>query len=70
MGSEPGTAGYLAGIALARAGNWQEFRAAMDRYKVPSENMVYADTKGNIGWQVGGLTPIREAGRAAARAGR
>jgi len=27
---------------------------------VPSENLVYADVKGNIGWQVGGLTPIRE----------
>ncbi|HTS65455.1 MAG TPA: penicillin acylase family protein [Candidatus Acidoferrales bacterium] len=60
VGSEPGTAGYLAGIALARASTWQEFRAAMDRYKVPSENLVYADVKGNIGWQVGGLTPIRE----------
>ncbi|MGD0775509.1 MAG: penicillin acylase family protein, partial [Candidatus Solibacter sp.] len=45
---------------LARAKDWSEFRAAMDRYKVPSENLVYADTKGNIGWQVGGLTPIRD----------
>jgi penicillin amidase len=60
VGSEPGTAGYLAGLALARAKDWSEFRAAMDRYKVPSENLVYADTKGNIGWQVGGLTPIRD----------
>jgi penicillin amidase len=60
VGSEPGTAGYMAGISLARAKNWEEFRAAMDRYKVPSENLVYADTKGNIGWQVGGLTPIRD----------
>ena len=59
VGSEPGTAGYLAGLALARAGDWKEFRAAMARYRVPSENLVYADTKGNIGWQVGGLTPIR-----------
>src|SRR5260370_15341142 len=58
VGSEPGTAGYLAGLTLARAKNWDEFRAAMDRYKVPSENLVYADTKSNIGWQVGGLTPI------------
>jgi penicillin amidase len=60
VGSEPGTAGYLAGLSLARAKNWDEFRAAMERYKVPGENLVYADTKGNIGWQVGGLTPIRE----------
>jgi len=60
VGSEPGTAGYLAGLSLARARNWTEFRAAMARYRVPSENLVYADTQGNIGWQVGGLTPIRE----------
>ena len=60
VGSEPGTAGYLAGLSLARARDWTEFRAAMARYRVPSENLVYADTKGNIGWQVGGLTPIRE----------
>ena len=60
VGSEPGTAGYMAGISLARAKNWTEFRAAMSRYRVPSENLVYADTSGNIGWQVGGLTPIRE----------
>lgn len=60
VGSEPGTAGYLAGLSLARARNWTEFRAAMSHYRVPSENLVYADTEGNIGWQVGGLTPIRE----------
>ncbi|HEY2013638.1 MAG TPA: penicillin acylase family protein, partial [Bryobacteraceae bacterium] len=60
VGSEPGSAGYLAGINLARARNWKEFRAAMAYYRVPSENLVYADTEGNIGWQVGGLTPIRD----------
>jgi len=60
VGSEPGAAGYLAGLSLARAKDWGEFRAAMSRYRVPGENLVYADTKGNIGWQVGGLTPIRD----------
>jgi penicillin amidase len=60
VGSEPGTAGYMAGLTLARAGNWKEFRAGMERYRVPSENLVYADDHGNIGWQVGGLTPIRD----------
>jgi penicillin amidase len=59
VGSEPGTAGYLPALSVARAGNWREFEEAMVRYKVPSENMVYADTAGNIGWQPGGLAPIR-----------
>ena len=60
VGSEPGTAGYLAGLAVARANNWTEFLDAMERYKVPSENIVYADVNGNIGWQAAGLAPIRE----------
>jgi penicillin amidase len=60
VGSEPGSAGYLAGLALAQAKNWGEFQKATARYKVPSENLVYADTAGNIGWQVTGLTPIRK----------
>ena len=59
VGTEPGTAGYLAGIALARAKNWTEFSRAMESYRVPSENVIYADTSGNIGWRVGGLTPVR-----------
>ena len=60
VGSEPGTAGYLAGVAVAQAKNWKEFLAAMERYKVPSENIVYADTAGNIGWQAAGMAPIRK----------
>ncbi|HET8549043.1 MAG TPA: penicillin acylase family protein, partial [Bryobacteraceae bacterium] len=59
VGLEPGGAGYLAALAAARARNWTEFRAALARYKVPAENMVYADTSGNIGMVVAGLTPVR-----------
>ncbi|MGH9629529.1 MAG: penicillin acylase family protein [Bryobacteraceae bacterium] len=59
-GAEPGAAGYLAALAVARAQNWPEFLEAMKRYKIPSENMVYADAEGNIGWQASGLTPVRE----------
>ncbi len=58
-GAEPGTAGYLASLSLDRAGNWEEFRVAMRRWKLPPENMVYADTAGNIGEQSAGLTPLR-----------
>src|SRR6202165_3464425 len=59
VGSEPGTAGYLASLSLDRAGNWDEFLNAMQRWKLPPENMVYADIQGNIGEQSAGLTPIR-----------
>jgi penicillin G amidase len=59
VGSEPGTAGYLGSLALDRARNWQEFEKAMPRWKVPSENIVYADRDGNIGEHSTGLAPMR-----------
>ena len=59
VGSEPGTAGYLGSLALDRAQNWQQFEAAMPRWKVPSENIVYADRAGNIGEHSTGLAPRR-----------
>lgn len=59
VGSEPGGAGYLSALRLARTANWKEFRAAVEQYKVPSENLVYADRKGNIGWIAAGEAPIR-----------
>ena len=60
VGAEPGGAGYLAALALARATNWDEFIKVTANYKVPSENLVYADREGNIGWQATGLAPIRK----------
>lgn len=60
VGNEPGTAGYLGGLSLNRARSWEEFRKALERWKVPSENLLYADVDGNIGWQVAGLAPIRK----------
>jgi len=57
--SEPGTAAYLASLSLGRARNWSEFQAAMTRWLMPSENMIYADVDGNIGWVAGGLMPRR-----------
>jgi penicillin amidase len=59
VGAEPGAAGYLAALALARAKNWDQFQQAAAHYKVPSENLVYADREGNIGWIASGLAPVR-----------
>jgi penicillin amidase len=60
IGSEPGGAAYLAGLSVARAKNWKEFVGAMAHYKSPSENMVFADTTGNIGWIAAGASPVRK----------
>jgi penicillin amidase len=57
--AEPGTAGYLGSLRVDQATNWEEYLEAMDHWLVPSENMIYADVDGNIGWQAAGLTPIR-----------
>jgi penicillin G amidase len=59
VGSEPGTAGYLASLAIDRVQNWTQFEAAVSRWKVPSENIVYADRAGNIGEHSIGLAPVR-----------
>ena len=60
VGAEPGTAGYLGSLSLDRASNWKEFEEAMARWKVPSENIVYADRDGNIGEHSTGLAPLRK----------
>ncbi len=57
--SEPGTASYLGSLAMDRARNWTQFEAAMTRWLMPSENMIYADVDGNIGWIAAGLMPKR-----------
>jgi penicillin amidase len=60
IGAEPGTAGYLACLTLDRARNWQEFEAAVERWKLPTHNIVYADVEGNIGEHSVGMEPIRK----------
>lgn len=60
VGNEPGGAGYLSMLASSRAKNWTEFRASLARFKVPSENMAYADRAGNIGFAVAGFAPVRK----------
>ena len=49
-------------FALNTATDWESFRAAAARFEVPSQNLVYADLDGNIGYQSPGRIPIREAG--------
>jgi len=59
VGSEPGTAGYLAQISVNRAKDWDSFLAAASRWRLPTENLIYADVDGNIGWIAAGLMPKR-----------
>ena len=57
---EPGGSPYLASLRMDQAKNWGEFRIACHYSNIPGENMIWADRKGNIGWQAVGIAPIRE----------
>lgn len=59
-GAEPGAAAYLGSLAIDRAQNWEEFLHALESWKMPSENMLYADIDGKTGWVAAALTPVRE----------
>lgn len=45
-----------------KARNWDDFRAAARNFHVPAQNLLYADTEGNIGYQTPGDIPIRKNG--------
>ena len=45
-----------------KAQNWDDFRAAAEKFHVPSQNLLYADVEGNIGYQMPGDIPIRANG--------
>jgi penicillin G amidase len=47
---------------LNSAGNWDAFRKALSQFATPSQNVVYADVDGNIGYQAMGFAPIRASG--------
>ena len=47
---------------LDAANNWADFRAAASKFEVPSQNMIYADVDGNIGYQSPGRIPVRTKG--------
>lgn len=44
---------------IDRARNWDDFKRALSRYGGPSQNFVYADVDGNIGYHAAGKLPIR-----------
>ena len=49
-------------LKIDQAQNWEEFRSALRDWSVPSQNFVYADVDGNIGYQMPGQIPIRAKG--------
>jgi penicillin amidase len=47
---------------INRARNWKEFNAALESFTAPTQNIVYADVEGHIGYHAAGVVPIRKSG--------
>ena len=48
--------------SLNRARNWNEFKTALLSFTAPTQNIVYADVNGHIGYHAAGIVPIRRSG--------
>lgn len=55
----PTDTGVVALQSLGTAKTFEEFKAAGNFYRGPEQNMIYADTAGNIGYYAPGLVPVR-----------
>ena len=53
------SAGNVSFFDVDSAHNWEQFRSAFSNFTAPGQNVVYADTDGNIGYQATGRVPIR-----------
>ncbi|MEU6575461.1 penicillin acylase family protein [Streptomyces sp. NPDC046805] len=58
---QPGTS-MDAIFAVDKAADWSEFRSAAAQLDAPSQNLIYADTKNNIGYTLPGRIPMRANG--------
>jgi len=52
-------------LSVNAAHDWDEFLAALKLYQTPTQNLVYADIAGNIGFISPGLAPLRKSGAGA-----
>jgi penicillin amidase len=48
--------------AVNRARNWTDFNKALASFTGPTQNIVYADVDGHIGYHAAGIVPIRNSG--------
>ena len=57
--TQPGTSAYFGSMGYMTARDWPAFKQALSGWGAPSENQVFADTKGEIGWVAAGMVPRR-----------
>lgn len=61
--SEPGAAPYLASLGYQGAASPADFRKALENWRVPGSNQIYADREGHLLWQMCGAAPKRSRGQ-------
>jgi penicillin amidase len=59
---DPKNQEFEAFFLLNRAKNWKDFQNALRTYGGATQNFVYADVEGNIGWIAAGRIPLRRTG--------
>jgi penicillin amidase len=59
---DPKNQEFEAFFQLNRARDWNDFQKALRTYGGATQNFIYADVKGNIGWYAAGRIPIRRVG--------
>lgn len=52
-------------IGFNKATSWDEFETALEDFKAPAQNFVFASTDGTIAYKANGLVPIRKEGTGA-----
>lgn len=59
---QPGASPYFNASWFWQAKDWQQFKAGARHWGAPALNLVFASTKGDIGWTASGFVPVRRAG--------
>ncbi|MGN1400622.1 MAG: penicillin acylase family protein [Bacillus sp. (in: firmicutes)] len=49
-------------LNMNKAGSWEEFERALEKFNTPAQNFVYADKKGDIAFKANGNIPLRTKG--------
>lgn len=62
IGHETNSDEMYAAMKLNLMSGWEDFLSAGEFYSSPAQNVVYADTAGNIGWKPIGWIPLRARG--------
>lgn len=59
---DPTVLSFAAFYWINRAGNWNDFQTALKSFPGPSQNFIYADVDGHIGYYGAGNVPMRKSG--------